>query len=165
MSYQQPGPLARRQAQVGGGRSSGRRWLVAIVVALVLLVVAGLGGRTWWAEWLGGVTNGSHTADFVIGLLVGLLPLIGVAIGSLGRRPRVLRMFVFGAAGFIATYVLAPSVTSALRHHGGSATKPFETHVPGYLAGVYTAVGIELLLLLVAVVRVRRAHRARRYSR
>jgi len=166
VSYQQPGPLARRQAQVGGPRSRGRRWLIAIGVALVLLVVAGLGGRNWWAEWLGGVTNGSHTANFLIGLLVGLLPLIGVAIGSLGHhRRRVLRMFVLGAAGFIATDILAPSLTTAIRHHGGTATKPFETHVPGYLTGVYTAVAISLVLLVFVIVRMRRARRARRYNR
>ena len=37
------------------------------------------------------------------------------------------------------------------------ATRPFERHVPAYLPGVYTGVGLMLVLLLVAVMRLRRA--------
>jgi hypothetical protein len=163
MTFNAGGPLARRQAQQArrrGGR--GRWWLVAALLVVVLLIVAGNGGRSWWARWLGDLTNGSHVADFVIGLAVGMLPLIAVAVAGLSHaRRRVLRMFVAGAAGFVVTDLLAPSLTTALRHSGGTATRPFETHVPGYLPGVYTGIGIWLLLLVVAVVRARRAFHRR----
>jgi hypothetical protein len=159
MTYEPGGPLARRQAQQSRHRSGRSRWwLLAAVAVVVLLVVAGNGGRSWWARRLGDLTNGSHIADFVIGLAIGLLPLIAVGIAGLthGRR-RGLRMFLAGAAGFIITDLLAPSLVTAIRHNGGRATRPFETHVPGYLPGVYTGVGLMLVLLVVAVVRLRRA--------
>jgi hypothetical protein len=164
MTYNAGGPLARRQASQGRGRSGrGKWWVVAAVAVVVLLVLAGNGGRSWWARWLGDLTNGSRAADYIIGLAVGMLPLIAVAVVGLshGRR-RALRMFVAGAAGFIATDLLAPSLATAIRHNGGTATRPFETHVPGYLAGVYTGIGLWLVLLVVAVVRARRALHRRR---
>jgi hypothetical protein len=159
MTYNAGGPLARRQAQQGRGRQRRVRWWpLAVLAVIALLIVAGNGGRSWWARWLGDLTNGSRTADFVIGLAVGLLPLIAVAVAGLshGRR-RALRMFVAGAIGFVVTDLLAPSLTTAIRHSGGSATRPFETHVPGYLTGVYVGIGLWLVLLVVAVVRARRA--------
>jgi hypothetical protein len=133
-------------------------WLLAPVAVVTLLIVAGNGGRSWWARRLGDLTNGSHFADFVIGLAVGLLPLVFVAVAGLshGRR-RAVRMFVAGAAGFVLTDLLAPSLVTAIRHNGGRATRPFETHVPGYLPGVYTGVGLMLVLLIVVVLRIRRA--------
>ena len=159
MTYEPGGPLARRQAQQARRRSGRSRWwLLAPFAVVALLIVAGNGGRSWWARRLGDLTNGSHVADFVIGLAVGLLPLIAVGIAGLSRGPRrALRMFLAGAAAFIVTDLLAPSLVTALRHSGGSATRPFETHVPGYLPGVYTGIGLMLVLLVVAVLRLRRA--------
>jgi len=160
MTYDAGGPLARRQAQQARHRPGrrGRWWLLAAVAVVVLLIVAGNGGRSWWARRLGDFTNGSHVADFVIGLAIGLLPLIFVALAGLshGRR-RTLRMFLAGAVGFVITDLLAPSLVTAIRHNGGRATRPFETHVPGYLQGVYTGVALMLVLLVVAVIRIRRA--------
>ena len=159
MTYDAGGPLARRQALQARRRPSRARWwLLAAVATVVLLIVAGNGGRSWWARWLGDLTNGSRPANFIIGLAVGLLPLVFIGIAGLshGRR-RGLRMFLAGAAGFILTDLLAPSLVTALRHNGGRATKPFETHVPGYLPGVYTGVVVMLVLLVVVIVRIRRA--------
>lgn len=164
MTFEPGGPLARRQAQQGAGnrrRVPARVWLLAGVGVVVLLVVAGNGGRAWWARRLGDLTNGNHAIDFVIGLIVGLLPLIAVGIASRSQRRRLLRMFTFGAAGFVLADLLAPSVTTALRHSGGAATRPFETHVPGYLPGFYTGVALEIALLVAAVVGVRRSIRRR----
>jgi hypothetical protein len=159
MTYDAGGPLARRQAQQARNRSGRSRWwLLAPVAIVVLLIVAGNGGRSWWARRLGDLTNGSRVADFIIGLAVGLLPLIFVAVAGLshGRR-RAVRMFLAGAVGFVITDLLAPSLVTAIRHNGGSATRPFESHAPGYLPGVYTGVGLMLVLLVVAVLRIRRA--------
>ena len=72
-------------------------------------------------------------------------------------------MFLAGAAGFIVADLLAPSVTTAIVHSGGTATRPFEQHAPGYLTGVYIGFGIWVLLLLVAVIRLRRAWQRRHY--
>jgi hypothetical protein len=159
MTYDPGGPLARRQAQQGRRRSGRARWwLLGAVVLVVLLVLAGNGSRTWWARWLGDLTNGSRPVDFVVGLAVGLLPVIAVSLAGLSHAPRrVLRMFVAGAAGFVVTDLLAPSLATAIRHNGGAATRPFETHVPGYLPGVYTGLALWIVLLVVAVVRARRA--------
>jgi len=159
MTYDAGGPLARRQAQQARRRPGRSRWwLLTPIVIVALLIVAGNGGRSWWARRLGDITNGSHVVDFIIGLAIGLLPLIFVAIAGLshGRR-RALRMFLAGAVGFVITDLLAPSLVTAIRHNGGRATRPFETHVPGYLPGVYTGVGLMLVLLVVAIIRIRRA--------
>lgn len=166
MTFDPGGPLARRQAQQARRRPRARMWLIGIIAVVVLLVVAGNGGRSWWARALGDLTNGSRAADFIIGLAVGMLPLIAVAIAGLGRghRRRVLRMFLAGGAGFVVTDLLAPSIATAVRHSGGAATRPFETHVPSYLPGVYTGLGIGVVLLVVAVWRVRRAVLRRRYG-
>src|SRR5436305_3907424 len=143
MTYDAGGPLARRQAAQSRQRRGPGRWVVGAVVVIALLLVAGNGGRAWWARRLGDVTNGSRVADFMIGLAVGLLPAILVGIAGLShRRRRALRMFAAGAIGFIATDLLAPSIATAIRHNGGAATRPFETHVPGYLPGVYTGIGL-----------------------
>jgi len=164
MTYDAGGPLARRQAAMRRqGRGRARWWLFGVVIVVVLLVVAGNGGRAWWARRLGDVTNGSRTADYLVGLAIGLLPVIGVGLASLSRhRRRVLRMFVAGAAGFVITDLLAPSLTTAIVHTGGAATRPFEQHVPGYLPGVYTGVAIWFVLLAVTFLRARRAWRRRR---
>jgi hypothetical protein len=165
MTFEPGGPLARRQAQQARHRPRARRWLVAVVVVVVLLIVAGNGGRSWWARRLGDLTNGNRAADFIIGLAIGMLPLIAVALAGLSRgRRRMLRMFLAGAAGFIVTDLLAPSITTAVRHSSGAATRPFETDVPGYLPGVYTGIGLGVVLLVVVVWRVRRAVHRRRYG-
>jgi zinc transporter ZupT len=141
-------------------RRPGRRpWLVGILVVVALLLVAGNGGRAWWARRVGDLTNGSRWADFLIGLVVGLLPVIAVGVASLARgRRRVLRMFVAGALGFVATDLLAPSLWKAITNNT-AATRPFETHTPGYLPGVYVGIGIWVVLLVLAYVRIRRALR------
>ena len=159
MTFDPGGPLARRQAQQARRRSGRARWwFLGALAVVVLLILAGNGGRTWWAQRLGDLTNGSRFADFVIGLAVGMLPLIAVAVAGLSHaRRRTLRMFLAGAAGFVVTDLLAPSLTTAIRHNGGAATRPFETHVPGYLPGVYTGIVLWLVLLVVAIIRIRRA--------
>src|SRR3954453_16870209 len=88
-----------------------RFWLIATLVAALLLLTAGSGLRRWWAERVQDVTGGSWPADFVIGFVVGMLPLIGVAAGTLHARGhrRILRMVVLGAGGFCLTYLLTPS--------------------------------------------------------
>ena len=166
MTFEPGGPLARRQAQQARRRPGrARMWVFGLIAVVVLLVVAGNGGRSWWARRLGDLTNGDRTADFIIGLAIGMLPLIAVAIAGLARgRHRFVRMFLAGTAGFVATDLLAPSVATAIRHSSGAATRPFETHVPGYLPGVYTGIGLGVVLLLIAVVRVRRAIARRRYG-
>lgn len=158
MTYDAGGPLARRQAAQARRRpSAARRWLLGGLVVVVLLLVAGNGGRAWWARNLGHVTHRSRFADFVVGLAVGLLPVIAVGIARLSaRQRRPLRMFLAGALGFVATDLLAPSIATAIRHNGGTATRPFESHVPGYLPGVYTGIGVLVLVVIVAIVRMRR---------
>jgi hypothetical protein len=160
VTFSPGGPLARRQA-MDARRPARRPWLLGVLVVVVLLLVAGNGGRAWWARRVGDLTGGSKPADIAIGLFVGLLPLIAVGVASLshGRR-RVLRMFLAGAVAFVVTDLLAPSLWKAIRDDT-AATKPFETHAPGYLTGVYIGVGLELVLLALVVVRIRRAFRAR----
>jgi len=164
MTYNAGGPLARRQAAMRRqGRNRPGVWILGVLIVIALLVLAGNGGRHWWAQRLGDLTNGSHTADYVIGLAVGLLPVIAVGVASLSRgRRRTLRMFIAGAVAFVITDLLAPSLITAIRHPtGGAATRPFEKYVPGYLPGVYTGVAIWFVLLIVAFVRARRAWKRR----
>jgi hypothetical protein len=160
VTFEPGGPLARRQAQQAR-RPSRRPWLFGILIVVILLLVAGNGGRSWWAQRVGDLTSRSRGADFAIGLVVGLLPVLGVAAAALSRhRRRVLRMFVAGAVGFIVTDLLAPSLWKAITNDS-AATTPFEKHAPGYLPGVYVGIGIWFVLLIVAYVRARRAWRAR----
>ena len=120
MTFQPGGPLARRQAQQARRRPGrARLWLFGVIAVVVALAVAGNGGRSWWARRLGDLTNGDRTADFIIGLAIGMLPLIAVAIAGLARgRHRLLRMFAAGGAGFLVTDLLAPSMATAVRHSG-----------------------------------------------
>lgn len=161
MTFEPGGPLARRQAEQAR-RPTRRPWLLGILVVVVLLLVAGNGSRSWWASRVGDLTHRSRPADFAIGLAVGLLPVIAVAVAALSsrHRRRVLRMFVAGAVAFIVTDLLAPSLWKAITNDA-AATKPFEKHAPGYLPGVYVGIGIWLLLLAIAFLRARRAFRAR----
>jgi hypothetical protein len=159
VTFEPGGPLARRRA--AEARQPRRRppVLIGVIVVIVLLLIAANGGRAWWARRVGDLTNGSRLVDFLIGLVVGLLPVIAVAVAGLSRsRRRVLRMFVAGAAAFVVTDLLAPSLWKAITNNS-AATKPFETHAPGYLPGVYVGIGIWLALLVVAYIRVRRALR------
>src|SRR3954471_23488353 len=88
MTFEPGGPLARRQAQQARHRPGRTRWwLLAAVAIVVLLIVAGNGGRGWWARRLGDLTNGSHVADFVIGLAIGFAPpVFGGDPGAFPRR-------------------------------------------------------------------------------
>ncbi|MEY2434311.1 MAG: hypothetical protein QOC92_4036 [Acidimicrobiaceae bacterium] len=161
MTFSPGGPLARRQARDASRPSRRRPWLLGIIVVIALLLLAGNGGRAWWARRVGDLTGGSHAGDFLLGLFVGLLPVIAVGLAALSRgRRRVLRMFLAGAVAFVVTDLLAPSLWKAITNNQ-AATRPFEQHAPGYLPGVYVGIGLWLLLLAVAFVRARRAFRAR----
>jgi hypothetical protein len=142
------------------GRIPLRFRLLALVVVIVLRATATSNTRTWWAHRVHDMTGGSHSADFGIGLVIGLLPLVGIAVGAIagrnrrGRRGRrVLRMLWFGAIGFIGTDLLAPS----LGRYGvsKSTTRVFDHDAPGYLAGVLTGDILWLVLLVVGVLRAR----------
>jgi len=160
VTFQPGGPLARRQA-ADARRPSRRPWLLGVLVVVVLLLVAGNGSRSWWAQRVGDLTGHNRAADFGIGLVVGLLPVIAVAVAALSRhRRRALRMFVAGAVAFVVTDLLAPSLWKAITNDT-AATRPFEKHAPGYLPGVYVGVAIWFVLLIVAYLRARRAWRAR----
>jgi len=160
VTFEPGGPLARRQA-AEARRPSRRPWLFGVLVVVILLLVAGNGSRSWWAQRVGDLTSRNRGADFGIGLVVGLLPVIAVAVAALSRhRRRALRMFVAGAVAFVVTDLLAPSLWKAITSDA-AATRPFEKHAPGYLPGVYVGVGIWFVLLIVAFLRARRAWRAR----
>ena len=165
MTFEPGGPLARRQAaEARGGHRRRPPILLGVIVVIVLLLIAGNGGRAWWARRVGDLTHGSHVADFLIGLVVGLLPVIAVFVASLSRgKGRVWRMFLAGAIGFVITDLLAPSLWRAISNNQ-AATRPFETHAPWYLPGVYIGIGVWAVLLVVAYVRLRRAFK-RRFSR
>jgi hypothetical protein len=157
---------AGRGAERGRARTPSRRrgvplrfWFIGLIVAGALLVLGTTGIRGWWAHRLHAVTGGSKPADFVIGLVVGVLPLVGIGVGRLGTRGarRVMRMFIFGAAGFVATYLLSPSIS---RYASDSnAHRVFDQQAPGYLAGVLTAEALWLLVVVLAWWRFRRWRR------
>jgi hypothetical protein len=158
------GPLRRRYAR-GPEPSRGhvpiRFWFIGLIIAGALLVLGASGIRSWWAHRLHDVTGGSKPADYVIGLFIGALPLIGLALGRLGTRGarRIMRMFLFGAAGFCVSYLLSSSLSRyATDSHAG---KVFDQQAPGYLAGVLTAEIAWLLVFVIAWLRVRRWRRNR----
>jgi hypothetical protein len=139
-----PNALAARIALIGA-------------LVLVILIATSTGSvRDWWAEHLGDVTNGSRAADFCIGLVVGLLPVLGVLLGTVRTRGprRLFRMFLFGGTGFVLTYLLAPSPARYLSDH--ESTRIFEAEVPGYLPGVVTGIAVWLVAVVLAVLRARR---------
>ena len=138
-----------------------RFWVIGVLVAVIVAITATGGIRNWWAHRLHDLTGGSSAADFVIGTVVGLLPLIGVAVGSLGAHGirRIGRMFVFGAAGFCITYLLSPSPVSRLASDGG--WRVFDDRAPGYLAGIITGEAFWLVVLVFAWWRLRRWRRTR----
>jgi hypothetical protein len=70
-----------------------------------------------------------------------------------------MRMFLFGAVGFCVTYLLSPSLSRyATDSHAGHV---FDQQAPGYLAGILTAEGLWLLLVVLAWWRLRRWRRRR----
>jgi hypothetical protein len=138
-----------------------RFWFIGLIVVGALLVLGTSGIRDWWAHRLHDITGGSEAADFVLGLFVGALPLIGIALGRIGTRGarRALRMFLFGAAGFCLTYLLSPSLSRfASDSHAGDV---FDRQAPGYLAGVLTAEAVWLAAVVFAWWRLRRWRRGR----
>ena len=146
-------------APPGRGHVPIRFWLIGLIIAGALLVLGTSGIRNWWAHRLNDVTGGSKPADFVIGLFIGALPLIGIALGRLGTRGvhRVMRMFLFGAAGFCVSYLLSPSLSRfASDSHAG---KVFDQQAPGYVAGILTAEAAWLLVVVFAWLRLRRWRR------
>jgi hypothetical protein len=157
-------PQGAYDAMPGGGRRRRvpiRFWLIGVLVAVLLFFTAGSGLRGWWADRLHDVTGGSWAPDFAIGLVVGLLPLIGVAVGSLRARGhrRVLRMLLLGAAGFCVTYLLSPSAARiAVDSHSAHV---FSSRDPGYLPGVVAAEVGWLLALALAWWRLRQWRRTR----
>jgi hypothetical protein len=150
-----------------GGRSGGdvqprrrrgvpARFLVLGALLVVVFIFTGSSSmRAHWAGWVHDVTNGNRTGDYVIGLVVALLPVVGVLLGAFRTRGprRLFRMFLFGALGFVAFYLLAPSPAGYLIHH--SSTRVFDREVPGYLAGVFTGAMLWLVVLVVGVLRAR----------
>ena len=125
-------------------------------LVLVLLVVTSTGStRDWWAHRLHDLTGGARTADYLLGLAVGLLPVLGVALGAVRTRGgrRVFRMLFFGAVGFIVTYLLSPSPARYLTDH--ASRRVFDQQAPGYLAGVFTGAMIWIAAVVLAVVLVR----------
>jgi hypothetical protein len=149
----------------GGLRVPLRVWVISGLIGALVLITATGGIRNWWAHRLHDMTGGSKPADFVIGLVVGSLPLIAVGFGAWrsrghGRFRRAWRMFYFGAAGFIVTYLLSPSLSRVLT--SSSARRVFEHQAPAYLPGVFTGTVLWLLVLALLVARARARWRSRR---
>ena len=120
-----------------------RRIPIRVVVLVVFIVAVGLFAnatsiRDSWAHRLGDTTNASWPLDYVVGLLVALLPVFGILLGSIGQRGprRLLRMATVGAVGFVATFLLAPSPLRYLVNE--TATRHAFSPAPGYLPGVFT---------------------------
>ena len=142
-----------------------RVYLLVGLIALLVIITATGGIRDWWAHRLHDMASGNKTADYFIGLFVGLLPVIGVAIGALrtrghGRLHRAWRVFLYGAAGFVVMYFLSPSITHVITD--SSSLHVFEHQAPSYLPGVYTGTAIWLVGLIVALFRVRARRQSRR---
>src|SRR4051794_41650647 len=155
------------------GRRLGRRiplrfWVVGgLVAALVLATMPG-GVRGWGAHRVGDLTGGSKPADFAVGALVGLLPLLAVLLGALttrGKSPlrRAWRMFVFGAVGFVVTYLFSPSPARMLTD--SSTRHVFDRAAPSYLSGVLTGTVVWLVVLAFGVTRLRARRRRNRQVR
>lgn len=142
-----------------------RVWLLVGLIALLVIITATGGIRDWWAHRLHDMTSGNGTADFLIGLVVGLLPVIGVAVGAVatrgrGRLHRAWRIFLYGALGFVVTYFLSPSITRVVTD--SSSRHVFEHLAPSYLPGVFTGTAVWLVGLVAALYRARARRRSRR---
>jgi hypothetical protein len=160
-------PTGRVEERRGGLRLPLRAWVIGGLIGAIVLITATGGIRSWWAHRLHDMTGGSKFADYLLGLAVGLLPLIAVALGGLrgrglGRFRRAWRMFYFGAIGFVVTYLLSPSLSRVIAD--SSSRRVFETQAPSYLPGVFTGTAVWLLLLVVLIARARK-RRARSPSR
>lgn len=133
-----------------------RAAMLAGLVLLILVITSTGSTRDWWAHRVHDLTGGAKTADYLIGLGVGLLPFIGVGLGAVRTRGprRVFRMLLFGAVGFIVTYLLSPSPARYLTDHG--SRRVFDEQAPGYLAGVFTGAAAWLVALVLAVVLARK---------
>jgi hypothetical protein len=119
---------------------------------LVIVVITSTGStRSWWAHRVRDMTGGARTSDYFIGLAVGLLPVLGVALGRVRTRGprRVFRMLFLGAAGFVVTYLLSPSPARYLTDH--SSRRVFDQQAPGYLAGVLTGAVIWVAAFVLAI--------------
>jgi hypothetical protein len=149
-------PDGPRRATLERRRVPARLVMLIGLVMLVVLITSTGSTRDWWAHRLDDLTDGSSTANYFIGLVVGLLPLIGVALGAIRTRgpKRVFRMLLFGAIGFIATYLLAPSPARYLTDD--DSRKVFDDLAPGYLAGVFTGAMVWFAALVVAALTARR---------
>jgi len=142
-----------------------RVWLLTGLIGVLVLITATGGIRSWWAHRLNDIASGNRTADYLIGLVVGLLPVIAVGIGLLtsrgrGRLHRAWRMFAFGAIGFVVTYLLSPSLSRLITD--SSSRHVFEREAPSYLPGVFTGTVVWIVVLVVGVARARSRWRSRR---
>ena len=152
----------------GGLRVPLRVWVIGGLIGAIVLITATGGIRDWWAHRLHDMTGGTKTADYIIGLVVGLLPLLAVVLGALGGRSRgrfrrAWRMFCFGAVGFVITYLLSPSLSRVITD--SKSRHVFDDQAPSYLPGVFTGTGLSLVLLVVMLLRARARRRARRARR
>jgi hypothetical protein len=129
--------------------------MFAGLLLLVLVITSTGSTRDWWAHRVNDLTGGARTADYLVGLGVGLLPILGVALGTIRTRGgrRLFRMLFFGAVGFIVTYLLSPSPARYLTDH--ASRRVFDEQAPGYLAGVFTGAMIWIAAVVLAVVLVR----------
>ena len=153
------GSSRRPEAQRGRGGVPLRFWFLGLIVAGALLLLGASGIRTWWAHRVHDMAGGSKPIDFAIGLFIGALPLIGIAVGRLRVRGarRVVRMFILGAAGFCVSYLLSPPLSRFASD--SRAGRVFDQQAPGYLAGVFTANVFWLVALLLAYWRFRQWRR------
>ena len=160
-------PPGEPELRRGGLQVPLRVWVFGGLIAALVLITATGGIRDWWAHRLHDMTGGAKTADYLIGLAVGFLPLIAVALGAVrsrghGRFRRAWRMFSFGAAGFVVTYLLSPSLSRVITD--SSSRHVFEKQAPSYLPGVFTGTGVWLVLLVVLIMRAKSRARVRRGS-
>jgi hypothetical protein len=165
VDYDRKQPSPEGPEPRGGLRVPLRVWVLGGLIGALVLITATGGIRNWWAHRLGDMTGGSKPADYIIGLVVGLLPIIAVGLGAFrsrghGRFRRAWRMFYFGAVGFVVTYLLSPSLSRVLTD--SSSRHVFEREAPSYLPGVFTGTVLWLVTLAILVTRARARWRARR---
>ncbi|HEU5034768.1 MAG TPA: hypothetical protein VFT62_08450 [Mycobacteriales bacterium] len=168
MTVTPPPPYDDSRRTRGGPTAAGPRrrelparlGLIGAVIVVLLIFTSSSSIRSWWAHRVHDVTGGSWGGDYAIGLVIGLLPPLGVLVGALVARRRKLtgavrlaRMLLFGAVAFVVTYLLSPSPAHFLSQH--PSTRVFDHTAPGYLAGVFTGAMCWLAALVVAALKVR----------